>query len=260
MASLKKHRSSKTYLVCFRFGGRQFTKSLKTKNEKDAIAHKVRIEETIRLIKSGRITLPEDVDPGDFILSDGRIDKPQVLPERVTLSKMFDFYSETLPPGAKEANTLKGEKRHCEHIVRLLGPGKLVSSINTNTIQDYVLKRAKEDWRGKIVSPETIKKELTTFRLIWNWCKDRGLLAGTTPTRGVVLPKTAEKPRFMTRSEIETILARGGVSEDEETTLWNSLFLEQSEVTELLEYVKTHAQFRFVYPMFVFVAHTGVQA
>ena len=259
MASIRQHPESDYFYASFRFGGRQFTKSLKTKQRRLAISHRARIEETIRLLKSGRIQIPHGVDPGAFILSDGMATADQKLPERVTLSSMFEFYRNSLPDGAKEENTLKGEKRHCEHLERIIGKSRLATELTTKVVQEYVVTRSKEKWNKRIISPQTIKKELTTLRLIWNWCKDRGLVTGRTPTRGVVLPKTPEKPRFMTIAEINRTIERGGVTDDELRLLWESLFLQQTEVTELLKYVKKNAKFRFVYPMFVFVAHTGVR-
>ena len=260
MASLRQNKKTKTYQVSFRYGDRQFTKSLQTKTKSTAVAHVARVEETIRLLRSGRINLPADADAGDFIISDGRTTaKKRKLPKRVTLKVMFDFYESGLPGGAKEAETLKGEKRHCEHLLRLLGGSRLVTDLGTHAVQEYVLKRAKEKWNKRSISPQTIKKELTTLRLIWNWCKDRGLVSGGTPTRGGVLPKMAEKPRFMTMTEIRSTIERGNVSQIEERLFWESLFLNKDETSELLAHVKKNAKYRFIYPMFVFIAHTGVR-
>ncbi len=259
MASIRQHQSSENYLVSFRFGGRQFTKSIQTKNKRIAAAHLSRIEETIRLLNSGRIQIPAAADPGHFIVSDGKAGEKQKLPRRVTLRHLFEYYRESLPDGAKEENTLKGEQRHCEHLERILGRSLLATDLTTKTVQEYVVKRAKDKWNKRVISPQTIKKELTTLRLIWNWCKDRGLVTGQTPTRGVVLPKSPEKPRFMTMTEIRKTIARGKISNEEKRVIWESLFLEQAEVSELLKYVKANARFRFVFPMFVFIAHTGVR-
>ena len=82
MASIKKHPTSGNFLACFRYGVRQFTKSLQTKQRRTANAHRARIEETIRLLISGRIQIPPGVDPGDFILSDGMVKEKQELPKR----------------------------------------------------------------------------------------------------------------------------------------------------------------------------------
>ena len=41
----------------FRFGGKRFKRSLKTNDEREAIARVERLEETLRLLDAGRIAL-----------------------------------------------------------------------------------------------------------------------------------------------------------------------------------------------------------
>jgi hypothetical protein len=52
-----------------------------------------------------------------------------------------------------------------------------------------------------------------------------GHLTGTFPNKGLVYPKSTEKPPFQTRAEIEAQLERGGLTEDEKCELWGCLFL-----------------------------------
>ena len=59
--------------------------------------------------------------------------------------------------------------------------------------------------------------------------------------------------------EIKRILDRGGVKADQEKELWDSLFLTKDETQLVLEYVRTTARHPFIYPMFVFAAHTGAR-
>ena len=63
----------------------------------------------------------------------------------------------------------------------------------------------------------------------------------------------------MTREEIEKVIKRGGLTDKQEARLWECLFLTISEVQEVLAYVKKNADHDFIYPMFVFVAHTGAR-
>ena len=63
----------------------------------------------------------------------------------------------------------------------------------------------------------------------------------------------------MTYDDIEKVIKRGGLTDKEEKRLWECLFLTRSDVCEVLEYVKKNAEHDFVYPMFVFVAHTGAR-
>jgi integrase len=57
--------------------------------------------------------------------------------------------------------------------------------------------------------------------------------------------------------QIEQKLKRGGLTEDEEASLWETLYLTSDELSELLAFVKENAIQPFVYPMVAFVALTG---
>lgn len=77
--------------------------------------------------------------------------------------------------------------------------------------------------------------------------------------RGLVYGKRDEKPPFMTRTEIERIIKRGGLSQTEIDQLWDAMYLTIPEVHEVLELVKRCARYPFIYPMLAFVAFTGVR-
>jgi integrase len=63
----------------------------------------------------------------------------------------------------------------------------------------------------------------------------------------------------MTYAEIERKVAVGGLAPDEVADLWDALFLTRPEIDELLDHVRRSARLDWVYPMFVFAAHTGVR-
>jgi len=58
-------------------------------------------------------------------------------------------------------------------------------------------------YAGRKLSPVTLRKELASFRALWNWSVKSGLLTGPFPNQGLVFPKTEEKPPFQTWEEIE---------------------------------------------------------
>jgi len=259
MAHLELDSSSGRYRVRFRFGGRQYKRSLKTSDYRLAQALVGRIDETIQLLERGRLDLPKDADPGLFILSDGkRLVKPSAR-RPVSLGELFEEYQATMPAGAKEASTIAGEKRHMAHVMRHLGSATSAQSITLTDMQTYVAKRLADRYKKRPTSPDTIKKELTTFRLIWNWAVAHAILEGTAPIRGLRLPRRDEKPPFMTRDEIAQVIRRHGLSAVEEKELWQGLYLTSSETQSLLDYVQQNARHSFIYPMFVFAAHTGIR-
>jgi len=259
VASLEFDKAANTFLVRFRFNGRSYKRSLRTGNNREARAVLGRIEETILLIERGRLEMPVNADPAAFILSDGKRIGERRSGGALSLKQLFEVYEAELPPGSKEESTLQGERIHFKTLLRHLRGSIVAQSLSAADVQGFVLKRAKDKWRGKFICPVTIKKELTTLKLVWNWAVQQDYLVGPSPVRGIKYGKPDEKPIFRTRAEIETILDRGGVSADEESAFWESLYLAREEVKELLEYVKAHARHAFIYPLFVLVAHTGAR-
>jgi integrase len=59
----------------------------------------------------------------------------------------------------------------------------------------------------------------------------------------------------MTMAEIERQLAAGG----DRDTLWEALYLQAGELTELLAHVKVKAQHPWIHPLFCFAAHAGAR-
>jgi integrase len=166
----------------------------------------------------------------------------------------------SLPEGAIEQSTREGMDIHISHLRRVLGDGLIVAGLGTMDLQTYVDTRALADGlRGRTLSAATIRKELITFQTAWNWARHAGVLKSPFPLKGVKFPKTHEKPPFQTRAEIERQIERGGLTDAEEAELWDCLFLTIPEINELLAHVKRHATKPFVYPMFVFAAHTGAR-
>ena len=259
MAYLEVDNASSNYRIRFRYGGRPFKRSLKTRNRIEAEGVLGRVRETIRLLEGGRLEMPPDADPGKFILSDGKLNGKPVAAKPLTLAELFALYLEKLPAGAKEESTLYGEAIHRKHLLRHLKASAIVPTLAVSDLQAYVEKRLRDRHGKKPISPDTIKKELTTFRLVWNWALDQGYLKGPAPVKGIKLPKRDQKPPFMTLAEIQRVVARGGLTPKQEKEFWDSLFLTKAETQDVLDHVRAAAHAPFIYPMFVFVAHTGAR-
>jgi hypothetical protein len=64
--------------VCFRLGERKLKRSLRTKNDRQANAACLRLEENLRLVELGCLELPSGGDIPVFLLTDGRLNgKPE---------------------------------------------------------------------------------------------------------------------------------------------------------------------------------------
>jgi integrase len=116
-------------------------------------------------------------------------------------------------------------------------------------LQEYVNARAKN------VGAITIKKELDTLRVAWNFGLRRGLTDMPFPGKGVIYPKTQEKGAFISLTEMRQRVAAGGDLEK----LSECLYLTPEELAELLDHVQAKKGPAWNYPMFVFAGHTGAR-
>ena len=68
----------------FRYAGQKFKKSLRTRDEQNAAARLHRVDENIMLVECGRLIVPDEVDLGAFLLSDGRLNGKEVTAAKKT--------------------------------------------------------------------------------------------------------------------------------------------------------------------------------
>lgn len=256
------------YHICFRFGGHRYKRSLKTSRVDQADARRVRLEETLRLVETGRIQIPDDVrDIAMFLLADGKVGKTR--PERktattppppFTLKKAFDDFFKGIPEGNLEQSTLTGMHMHEGHLLRLIGSSFPLQKLSVDKLQWYVNKRSREQTHyGTKVSGATIHKELVTLGTLWRWAEATDKVVGSFPRRGVRLPKTTELPPFQTWEEIVRRIEQDDLRDADAAILWDALYLRRAEIDELLAHVKEAAAHPFIYPMFVMAAHTGAR-
>ena len=67
MASIHRDPRTNTFLLMFRYGKKQYRKSLNTKDEAEAEGLRGRVLTTLLELKRGRRTLPPDADIWEFL-------------------------------------------------------------------------------------------------------------------------------------------------------------------------------------------------
>jgi integrase len=261
MAGLTFDQKTGIARIHFRYCGRQYQKSLKTSDPKEAEGTKGRVEDTLRAIENGWLEVPTDADIWYFLRSQGKMDKKPELAQVVTLGELFKWYFDQQPPNGKEANTLATEHIHAEHVLQLMGRKTPLLSIRGRELQEgYINQRAKARWHKKPIRPETVQKEIKTLRMVWNRAARLGVVKGSAPTDGLSYPKTTDKAPFQTWEEVERIIARGRLTQAEQEGLWHTLFLTREQVEQVLEFARTKkTRNPYFYPLLVFAAHTGAR-
>lgn len=155
MASLEQRNGN--YRIVFRFAGHKYSRSLKTDDGKAAAGSLARLEDNLRRVELGTLTVPSDADVVTFLLSDGLTSQPQKVAKPATLSELIDRFFSSLPEGSLEESTLQGMRIHRGHLQKHLGHALKVNQLDFDRLQTYVGKRSREPGlRGKNVSATTI--------------------------------------------------------------------------------------------------------
>ena len=262
MASYDLDPKSGRYHIRFRFAGKPYKRSLPLRDRRAAMTLCGRVEETLKDLRLGRIALPPDVEPGAFILSEGRLaSKPEPTKAPITVGELFALYQAGVAAENKAASTRYTEDIHIGHLKRHLRESSPAQSLDLAAANRYVALRRKDLFRDRLVDASTARKELKTLRVIWAWGHKHGHLPGLVPfaLKDVEFPKGVEKEPFRTRAQIEAILASGTVPPEDAKRYWQGLYLTREEVHEVLEHVRVHAVQEFVYPMFCIAACTGAR-
>ena len=265
MASITKNKSD-NWSVRFRFPVNgtmhRFNRALKTKDEKTALRKMALIEETIHMIETGRIEIPAgstEKQVATFILSGGKLtEKPQAI-KSIRLEDFWQEYESGYSLN-KEPNSVKTERTHKNNLVKILG-NISIQSITTDKLQIYVNKRLKQKGiRGNTVQPKTVHKEIQTMNYFWRIATTKKYVATPSPTIGVIIPKIEDVKPFRTWEQIESIVERNGLDSVEAQNEWDSLFLRENEIEELLKFVKDKTKDKFyIYAAFAFAAYTGAR-
>ena len=277
-----------SWRIGFRFEDRKLGFTLNEVSEADAIAYVASTEELLRLLRRNVIALPDGCTIEDFLLYKGK-PPARVTAEHaevMTLTELRDHYLEAQADKLEE-NTLDGIRLHFRHLARILGPNTVVTTISRANLQSYVNKRASE-WidpnkyrarrraRDKAKKPRsnrkpppaieqdkprrhpsaaTIRKEIVSLRTAWNWARNHQGLRPEFPGRHLGYAKVEESLPFMTWDEAQRRVDAGG----DPDKVWDCVFLQPSELTDLLDWVKGRPISAWIYPMFCFAAHTGAR-
>ena len=127
------------YRIVFRLGGTKSHVGVKTSDRKEAEACLARLEENLRLVERGRLTIPDGADVGLLLISDGKLERRIKV---LTVGELVTKYLATYTVGTKEKSTTSTERIHLRHADKVLGNTTLLSAVTSATLQGYIDSRA----------------------------------------------------------------------------------------------------------------------
>ncbi|MEZ6086586.1 MAG: hypothetical protein R3C05_00820 [Pirellulaceae bacterium] len=249
------------FRIVLRLEGRKLARSLNTDDERKARLALSRLEDNLHRYQLGTLPVDPDVDLVDQLLSGGQPVKRNLATRVTSVGRLLDAFKASFPEDSIESTTKCTMGIHIKHLKRVLGSRTPPGEVGLEKLQEYITNRSAEKTRsGTFVQPETIKKELATLSSAWRWGKQAELISSELPSKSLLrYPKTDEKPPFRTWREIERIVSRAGLSDEEIQQHWDCLFLDGAEVAELVHDVGTLSAPPFLQPMIAFAAYTGAR-
>lgn len=240
------------YHVRFRFEGIQYKKSLKTKDQRDAKAGLNIVEHTIYRLTTGQLQCPESVDLGDFIVSGGVV-RPKSTAKVPSLDKLIDNYLSAQVDKAE--SSVATERTHLSNLRRGLGPicDRLCNRVTEADLRMYLETRLTER------SPVTVNKERTTILLLFKYAKREGFIKALPTEELPRFQESGDRDGFKTIAEIEQIIVRGSLDQEQVDAIWECLYLTSSETVSLLDLVDRRALEDFAPLLHVVPAYTGIR-
>jgi hypothetical protein len=259
MASLS--RKDGIFLVRFRYARREFKKSLKTRSHEDAKAAVAIVEITLHRLLTGQIAVPQNVDPADFIVSGGTLTAPKLTTiddepsgPRPGYSQLVQAYLEHQKVHLA-ASYHYSQAIHLGHLKRHLGSRaeQPCERISPAHLDSFIQARL------KVRDAQTVCRERNTIRQFFRWAVAKKHLKAS-PADGLDPIKAGvDPPPFRTIAEVEEILKRGGLTEAEQASLWNCIYLSPAEIGDVLATVRKNASDETSYQLHVLPAYTGMR-
>jgi integrase len=259
MANLGK--KGEVFCVRFRLRGKEFKKSLKTKDESAARGALHLVELTLHRLHTGQLRVPERVDPGDFVVSGGtltepaeRAPEPEPAPPLPATRELIDLYTAALKPLAAPSYH-SSQAMHLRHLLRHLGTkgDEPCDAVTFRDLDGYLQARLAKRHAN------TAERERITLLQFCKWVVRQEHLP-TSPAAGLAPIKGGEdRPPFRTAAEIERVLERGGLTDEERLDLWDCLYLSPQEIARLLAAVKANTTIDYGYLLHAIPAYTGMR-
>ena len=249
-----------TYIIRFRYEGKEYKRSLKTRNEADAAAAKNSVELTIHRILTGYLKVPAGVDAGDFIVSGGVLteaaaerEAPAPLP---TTRSLMDEYIES-QKNMLAASYLYSQKIHLGHFTKHLGD--LVDTSCDQVTRQHVEKFLYA--RLAIRDSNTVARERVSLVQFYKWvCAQEPLASYPSPAVKLFPIKCGtDRDPFRTLAEIKKIIERGGLTDEAILDLWDCLYLNPQEIGGLLTTVRANAVDPISFMLHAIPAYTGMR-
>lgn len=240
--------------VRFRLRGKEFKKSLKTKDESAARAALHLVELTLHRLHTGQLHVPDRVAPGDFVVSGGTLHEPvdrqpaaEPAPPPPSTGELVDRYTAAL-------KTLVAPSYHASHAMHLRHLMRHLDGRADEPCDGVTFRGLNGFVQARLAERHPNTAELERITLLRHKYLGDSPAAGLAPIMG-----GEDRPPFRTAAEIERILQRGGLTDEERLDLWDGLYLSPPEIAGLLATVRVNATVDYGYLLHAIPTYSGIR-
>jgi integrase len=251
-------RKAGIYNVRFRYQAKEYNRSLKVRERADAEAARRSVEQTIHRLLVGLLTVPDGVDPGDFIVSGGTLTASA---ERRTTRPAVPSLADLIAAYLQSQQNLVADSTHELLVIHLNNWCRHLKD-KVSTPSDKICHRDLDRYlreRIAATSATTAAKERRTLQRMFRWAVDQDYLDTSPASNLTPIVGEAERPPFRTLAEVEDVLDRGGLSSGDALDLWECLYLSPAEIAELLATVRKNGREELAPLLHQLPAYTGMR-
>jgi hypothetical protein len=190
-----------------------------------------RVEHAVYKLSTGEMVVPEGVDPVEYIVwGEAAVTKAEKAAETGSkgqsppLAEFVELYLSS-QRGLKAESTLRTERTHLGNLLCFLGERAdlPVHQVSDSMLDEFIQHRELH------ANPVTVIKERQTVKSLFDWAVRKRKFLQESPATDLRRPQAGvDRDEFRTLQEVEEIVARGGLTDDEELKYWESLFLKHA--------------------------------
>ncbi|MHC4090064.1 MAG: tyrosine-type recombinase/integrase [Planctomycetota bacterium] len=242
MANLKKRGDY--WSVEWWWQGKRRIKSLRIKIQDKPRAERIRVKVEQALLKLRRGLFPkaskllnEGYDITDVLFPHGPtahlLDKEVAVEDDnpLTVSDLATQYVEHLRKNQTDLHA-RSVKSRISHLVAEAGDGRRVTTLDRRSIDQLIEQRRKEG-----AGDTTISNELTSIKAMLQWAADTELI-DSSPIRSWPSVKTGAADPFLTKADIEEMIAQGNLAKEEVADLGQRMILTPPDIDRLITLAK----------------------
>jgi integrase len=243
-----------TYHAIFRVEGRQYERSLKTNDRRDAEFVVHGIERMLHRLRTGQEKIPPGFDPGDYVIGGGRLPSAGARPRVPTVGKAKDLYLAAQQNRISDSH-LGLQRTHLTQFCQFLGAIDPLrcDRVSSKKVDAFLQQRLRER------DPVTVRHVRNTLLRFFQWAVSQGYVEKSPVATLEPIRAGRDMPPFRTIAEIEAIIERGGLDDDGTRELWKCLYLSPREIAELLQTVRQNACYDASFMLHCIPAYTGMR-